>query len=75
MPSGCLQFLFYLDYQDLYDLLNTYEYKPITESTYQISTNEDWETFKRKFYRVTRTNDNVKAIVLYNGAMDVRTIR
>ena len=38
------------EYQDLYDLIEEYDYKKITESTYKISTNEGWETFKNKFY-------------------------
>lgn len=63
------------DYQDLYDLIATYNHKQITESTYEISTNEDWRTFKGKFYKVTHTGDNVKAIVRQEDAMKVWTIR
>lgn len=63
------------DYQDLYDLIEEYDYKKITESTYKISTNEDWETFKNKFFKVTHKGDNVKAIVRHEDIMKVWTIR
>ena len=63
------------DYQDLYKLIDTYNHKKITESTYEISTNEDWQTFKSKFYKVTHIGDNVKAIVRHEDVMKVWTIR
>ncbi len=63
------------DYQDLYDLIDTYNHKKITESTYEISTNEDWQTFKSKFYKATHTGDNVKVIVRHEDIMKVWTIR
>lgn len=63
------------DYKDLYDLLDEYHAKQITESTYQIVTNENWQTFKTKFFKVTHQGDNVKAIVRADNKMEVRTIR
>lgn len=63
------------DYQDLYVLMEEYDCKKITESTYEISTNEDWKTFKNKFFKATHAGDNVKAIVKSEGEMKVWTIR
>mgnify|MGYP003434892313 FL=1 len=63
------------EYQDLYDLIEEYDYKKITESTYEISTNEDWKTFKNKFFKATHAGDNVKAIVKSEGEMKVWIIR
>lgn len=63
------------EYQDLYDLIEEYDYKKITESTYKISTNEGWETFKNKFYKVTHAGDNAKVIVKSEDEMKVWTIR
>ena len=63
------------EYQDLYDLIDEYDYQKITESTYRISTNEDWQTFKNKFYKATHKGDNVKVIVKHENAMKVWTIR
>ena len=51
------------EYEELYNLIDEYNGKQITESTYQIVTNEKWETFKKKFQKATHTGDNVKAIV------------
>jgi|GEM_PF-2194167 len=63
------------DYQDLYDLMDEYQAKQITESTYQIVTNENWKTFKTRILKVTHQGDNVKAIVHTEGKIEVRTIR
>jgi len=63
------------DYQDLYDLIDEYQAKQITESTYQIVTNEDWQTFKTKFFKATHQGDNVKVIVLFENRLKVWTIR
>ena len=51
------------DYQDLYDLIGQYKGQKITESTYKIETNEEWNAFKYKFQKVTRSGDIVKVIV------------
>ena len=59
----------------MYDQIAEYNYKKITESTYEISTNEDWKTFKNKFFKATHAGDNVKAIVKSEGEMKVWTIR
>ena len=63
------------EYQDLYDLIEEYDYKKITESTYKILTNEELKTFKSKFYKVTHAGDNVKVIVKTKEEMKVLTIR
>ena len=63
------------DYQDLYDLIEEYDYEKITESTYKISTNEELKTFKSKFYKATHAGDNVKVIVKTKEEMKVLTIR
>ena len=63
------------DYQDLYDLLDQYQAKQITESTYQIETSEDWGTFKTKILNVTHQGDNIKAIVHTGNEVKVWTIR
>ena len=51
------------DYKDLYDLIEQYKSQKITESTYKIETNEEWDTFKNKFQKVTRSGDIVRVIV------------
>ena len=63
------------DYQDLYDLMDKYHAKQITESTYQIETSEDWQIFKTKILKVTHQGDNVKAIIRTGKSIEVRTIR
>lgn len=63
------------EYDELYDLIEEYNGKQITESTYQIVTNEEWEIFKAKFRRVTHAGDNVKAIVKTKDGIEVWTIR
>lgn len=63
------------DYQDLYSLLDKYNAHKITESTYEIETNDDWQTFKSKFIKATKTGDNIKAIVFAKSSMTVWSIR
>ena len=63
------------DYQDLYDLIEKYGGKQITESTYKIISNDNWNTFKQKFFDVTHLGDNIKAIVYTGKSIDVYTIR
>ena len=63
------------EYEELYELIDKYKGKRITESTYKIRTSDSWDTFKQNFKAVTRSGDNVKAIVLCDKAMEVRTIR
>lgn len=67
------------DYDELSELINSYHGRMITESTYQIDSFDDWDTFKNKFLRATKPGDRIKAIVLTkNGTkrkMEVWTIR
>lgn len=63
------------DYRELYNLIEKYKGEKITESTYKIKTTDSWETFKEKFRNVTNYGDNLKAIVLCDKTMEVRTIR
>ena len=63
------------EYEELYDLIDKYKGERITESTYKIRTSDSWDTFKQNFKAVTHSGDNVKAIVLCDKAMEVRTIR
>ena len=63
------------DYQELYDLMDEYQAKQITESTYEISTDENWQTFKTKLFKATHQGDNVKVIVLSENKLKVWTIR
>ena len=63
------------DYRELYNLIEKYKGEKITESTYKIKTTDSWETFKEKFINVTNYGDNLKAIVLCDKTMEVRTIR
>ena len=63
------------EYSELYGLIDKYNGKQITESTYQIVTNEKWETFKTKFRNATHTGDNVKAIVHTDKGIEVWTLR
>lgn len=62
------------DYQDLYNYLKSVKATKLTESSYLIKTELEWDDFKRKILSITKTGDNVKAIVNYNG-IDIRTIR
>ena len=63
------------EYGELYTLIDEYNGKKITESTYQIETNEEWAIFKTKFKNATHTGDNVKAIVHTDKGIEVWTIR
>ena len=64
------------EYSELYGLIDKYNGKQITESTYQIVTNEKWETFKTKFRNATHTGDNVKAMIVHTDkGIEVWTIR
>lgn len=63
------------DYATLYELIEQYGGYQITESTYLIKTTDDWETFMKKFKEVTNDGDNVKAIILVDDTMKIKTIR
>ncbi|MGN1201303.1 MAG: hypothetical protein ACI4R8_03510 [Candidatus Caccovivens sp.] len=62
------------DYQELYDYLKGVNATKLTESSYLIETKLEWDDFKKKILSVTKTGDNVKAIVNSNG-IEIRTIR
>lgn len=63
------------NYSELYELIRKYNGEKITESTYKIQTTETWDMFKNKFFKATKSGDNVKAIVYANNKMEVRSIR
>ena len=63
------------DYQELYELIEKYGGKQITESTYEINSEDNWITFKQNFFDVTHYGDNIKAIVYTGTNIEVRTIR
>lgn len=63
------------DYKDIYELIDKYNGKQITESTYQIDTFDSLESFMTKFYKATHSGDNVKVIIKTSKGMEVRTIR
>lgn len=63
------------DYSDFYNLLDKYSARKITESTYQIETNEKYDIFKEKFLKVTDAGDIVKCIVLCDGRIEIRNVR
>ena len=63
------------EYEELYALIDEYNGKKITESTYQIETNEEWATFKAKFKNATHVGDIIKAIVRTDKGLEVWTIR
>ena len=67
------------DYSELYGLIKKYHGKKITESTYQLKTTDDWDTFKNNFLKATNPGDSIKAIVLTKAGekkeMTVWTIR
>lgn len=63
------------DYDALYELIGNYKGEKITQSTYKIVTNDNWQTFREKFRKVTNTGDRVYAIVLNNNKVDCFEIR
>lgn len=50
------------DYDDFYDFLNQNPHKKLTESTYEISSNLDWEDFCRTIYDMFHVGDTVYII-------------
>ena len=62
------------DYQDLYNYLDSEKATKLTESSYLIETELKWDDFKKKKLLVTKTGDNVKAVVYCDG-IEIRTIR
>lgn len=65
----------YDDYEELYELLESYKAEKLTESTYYIKTNEDYNIFKNKFYQATQIGDIVKVIVKTKEGIEVWDIR
>jgi hypothetical protein len=63
------------DYLDLYELLDNYTAIKLTESSYFIKTNDDYDTFRNKVLKATSSGDIVFAIVLSEGSMEYRKIR
>ena len=70
-----LNYANYDDYEELYELLDEYKAEKITESTYLIMTNEEYQIFKQKFYQATQRGDVVKVIVKTKQGIEVWDIR
>jgi hypothetical protein len=63
------------DYEELYELLESYKAEKLTESTYYIKTNEDYNIFKNKFYQATQMGNIIKVIVCTKKGLEVWNIR
>lgn len=64
------------DYEDLYKFLSSVKAKKLTESSYMIKTSMKWDDFKTKIRSITKSGDNIKAVVLNKDSqLDVFDIR